>query len=475
MFLTLIAECTMGYGVYPYTIDDHKFQILISAECDAISLGYDSKYKAEQVTAEGYVTVPAELNVNQLIPVTKISNFAFLESKLTGIVFPSTINTIENNAFANSYIESIDISKCNINYLPENCFANSSKLKTILFPEITSIQPNALYGINLTVVGMPTPSYILNLAYFPNVSQIYFYKQFSVIESSFFSNLIFLKSISINQSISIIPPSSRKLKMILESYDQPIYSINRKKILQNINPKPKNTFIINLHNTDKYILEDDTNTVIDFAELGVTKIKAFAFANCRSIEQIKGDNVDYIGYACFKNCVSLKKVDLSKSKITNLQPETFANAESLSDIYVPSSLEFVYSDSFNNSSPNIYKNGGKSVEFHGDTSSLKYYGPSGTKFGNLKSLNETTSGNEEESEEENLPKRTAYIPFPTEEIILTYSFDTKYLIICLVLAVLLVIAVTVSIVFACWHVKIERRNALIECPDAELKDLKPSS
>ena len=69
---------------------------------------------------------------------------------------------------------------------------------------------------------------------------------------------------------------------------------------------------------------------------GIKKIMAFAFLNDTTVKEIIGGNkIEFIGSSAFKGCVNLEKVDLSKSKITEIKPETFKGCINLKTILLP--------------------------------------------------------------------------------------------------------------------------------------------
>lgn len=69
---------------------------------------------------------------------------------------------------------------------------------------------------------------------------------------------------------------------------------------------------------------------------GIKKIMASAFLNDTTVKEIIGGNkIDFIGTGAFEGCVNLEKVDLSKSKITEIKPETFKGCINLKTILLP--------------------------------------------------------------------------------------------------------------------------------------------
>lgn len=82
---------------------------------------------------------------------------------------------------------------------------------------------------------------------------------------------------------------------------------------------------------------------------GIKKIMASAFLNDTTVKEIIGGNkIDFIGTGAFKGCENLEKVDLSKSKITEIKPETFKGCINLKTILLPTknSVSVYHIDAF---------------------------------------------------------------------------------------------------------------------------------
>lgn len=77
-------------------------------------------------------------------------------------------------------------------------------------------------------------------------------------------------------------------------------------------------------------------------------IKANAFAECKSIEEVELlNNVESIGLSCFKNCKNLKTVIVSKN-ILKLSESAFSGCSSLENIQLPSAITVIEKSVFEN-------------------------------------------------------------------------------------------------------------------------------
>lgn len=69
-------------------------------------------------------------------------------------------------------------------------------------------------------------------------------------------------------------------------------------------------------------------------------IQRYAFSGCESLQTINiPSTVNYIGEGAFKDCKSLKSLDLSNTSVENIFSETFKGTDALYEIRFPATLK----------------------------------------------------------------------------------------------------------------------------------------
>lgn len=473
-FLSIVLAAIIDEnGVYGYTYDNRDFFILALPNLIGWGLGADDTYRAEKSTSPGDLNIPESIELNgKTMDVIEICTVAFKESKLTRVKFPLTIKTIADNAFESCEIEVIDLSETAVTEIPKNCFLNANKLKTLLLPHsMASCTDTSFTGTSIEVLGLDNALNFINLTEFSTLTQVIFYDYVSTIPELYFYNLPQLKKLIFNQNPTIFLDSYRKLEeVVMKPLSlKPVAKItpNFQQLIKNDKLIPKTRKI----KSRKYIFEDSPDGKLNLTELQVKSIGKFAFQNDTSITYIEANTLTSIGVGSFTKCSNLQKVDLSNSKLTKIGALSFADCTNLEYIMLPSELTDVSYTSFSNSFPTIVKLSGNSVLFQGNTTGMKYIGPSNTLFGNLVATSGKDEGislDVENSQLPNTPAGSRYIPLPTVAVATPKrELNVTYLVVCIVLAVLLICVIILNIVFARIHVKLKKRNALILCSDEE--------
>ncbi len=91
----------------------------------------------------------------------------------------------------------------------------------------------------------------------------------------------------------------------------------------------------------------------------LTKLGSWAFENCTALETVNLENIQYIGEATFKNCVSLKDIALS-DHLESIGDYAFENCTSLNELSVPDNVQAIgysaFNGTFNNLRPHVNAN-----------------------------------------------------------------------------------------------------------------------
>lgn len=108
------------------------------------------------ITITGYKGTEKDVVIPETIgglPVTVIGNKAFFRKELVSVIIPQSVHTIEPMAFAENYLESVEISGCvSIAY---EAFAGNLLSRVVLSEQLASIGPRVFYNNKLSSINLP--------------------------------------------------------------------------------------------------------------------------------------------------------------------------------------------------------------------------------------------------------------------------------------------------------------------------------
>ncbi|KAI5510991.1 regulation of response to stimulus, partial [Trichomonas vaginalis G3] len=296
-----------------------------------------------------------------------IGAWAFVSSKLKSIEIPNTVTTIYDGAFGSCiYLNSVIIGK-GITSIPAQCFQRTN-ISSITIPSgITKIDSYAFDGCNnLKEVVLPSSLKNLGGSCFPSNTNLTFSEgsDFMIDDQMIVYNKA--KTIivmSLNQSDSYIIPSTVE-KINIETF---ISNHNLKTVEFGLN---SNLYDIG----DKAFFGCDQLSSINIP-LTISKLGKYSFSGCNSLQSIFfGENLSMISDKCFDNCISLRTinfVDINvsanisqyafngcsslssvtlKKGILSLDMFCFRGCTSLNKINIPSTVVFIGTNAFQNTS-----------------------------------------------------------------------------------------------------------------------------
>ena len=295
----------------------------------------------------------------------KIIECAFWNcSRLTSIVIPDSVTTIEYEAFKHCsnlknvyYTGSIDQWNRIIIKDENSCLtsANRHYNVTIGYSLGLNFSSNGDGTCAISGIGNCTDIDINIPPISPNGDKV------TSIKSDAFKNCSKIESITIPESVTSIPGDAfgsdcTSLTQILvneaneyySSADGNLYTKDGKTLVAYANGKSENEFIIpgDVTIIDKYAFYYCTKLGSVVIPDSVTSIGSYAFSHCTSLSSVVIPNsVTSIGYWAFYNCTSLSSVSIPDS-VTSIGDYAFRGCTSLSSVVIPDSVTRIGNSAF---------------------------------------------------------------------------------------------------------------------------------
>lgn len=297
-----------------------------------------------------------------------IGKNAFSGSDLTAVYLPEGLETIESAAFAgNTNYYGQPMGKIRFISLPsslseigERAFASNSPLNNVVIPDkITEIKKGAFGGCwNLNDVTLPKNLTKIGDSAFDGCGFVELKKEFfpeTLIEigSSAFSYSIhggtaLLKKVVLPDNIKSIGVSCFQGQSSLESIT---FSSGMTELPKNVCSSCKKLVDVVIHNGITKIGDYAFNstTLLSHIDLpsSVTEIGTESFSHSGLVSFTFPQNVETIGWRCFRDCTYLKEVIFSDN-LKSIMTEAFYGCKSLEKISLPESVETIEGTAFYN-------------------------------------------------------------------------------------------------------------------------------
>ena len=290
---------------------------------------------------------------------------------------PSSVTSIQEYAFYNSSsLETIDLSKANINSLPAYCFYNCDSLKEIDIPSNITSLGNYCYqscnGDYLTTLSVPNLVTSLGEGCFSGMDRITkatLGTGITAIPRYCFSGCTQLKDITFNGSVTSLEYESF-YNCGFTSFTMPnsvttVYSYCFESCgsLETINLSTSLTSLGSscfryCNHLSEITLPDSLTTLGDSVFYSCTALSAITipnsvtsmgtscFYNCTSLQTAKiGTGLSTLCTNTFRSCSSLKDVQIG-SNISTIESYCFAYCSSLAEITFPANVTTIYSRAF---------------------------------------------------------------------------------------------------------------------------------
>lgn len=273
--------------------------------------------------------------------VSRISEYAFINTSITSVKFSKTIYFVGTGAFSYcSQLEHVDMSISPIYHLPSGVFNNSWNLKTLLLPPtVTTIAGYVFASTNID-------SFIIK----PKIRSI---------DGSAFSNCTNLTKISVESS------------KFFDVYKQCIYS----KMMQKLIYCPSRIEVPEFYNEvlsiSPYAFAHSQVVLVQIPST-VTIIEKYAFFDCKKLKAVKffhsalkeleegvfcGCSIRFLTLPKMlakvaTNCFSmpkLKDIDISQTNITALPKYLFQGSNKLHEVAIPPSVLKMEHETFHDS------------------------------------------------------------------------------------------------------------------------------
>ena len=347
----------------------------------SIALKNAQSYYTDHCTGDGQVTrlkkivVPAEIDgvtVKKVGGVEKIHDpgttwekrysIGFQSPYVEEVVLPTTITSIENNAFCNcTNLKKVNIPNT-ITSIDYNAFCNCTNLKKVNIPNsVTSIGSSAFSGCTgLTSITIPDSITIINRETFfgcADLTSVIIPNTVTKISYAAFSNCSGLTNITIPNSVTIIENYAFSNCSGLTSITIPngvisigYYAFGRCSGLTSIRVDENNTVYDSRDNCNA-VIEKDTNKLVFGCKNttipnSVTSIGNSAFDGCTGLTSVTiPDSVTEIGVSTFRECIGLTSVTIPNS-VTKIGRMAFYECVGLTNITIPNSVTDIDNEAF---------------------------------------------------------------------------------------------------------------------------------
>ncbi len=367
------------YGIYEYEVIDGAVKI---TECDFL--------------VEGEIAIPSEING---YPVTVIGNTAFFCSRLTGVIIPDSVTTIEDTAFWNCGELKNVVIPDSVTTIGDEAFTGCGLTRVTIPASVTSLGETVFKGCaELTEINVDS-----NNKNYKSVGGVLFDKSGSVlveypagnpadsyvvpnsvvaIGNAAFKYCEKLKRVTLPDSVVKIGREAFYSCDLLESVNIPdsvtqiLHSTFAFSGLKTVNIPATVSFIdyeglgnceklteisVDAKNkeyksVDGILFSKDGTVLIKYpaAKTGsvysipdsVTHIKDSAFWGCVNLESvIIPDSVTSIGVGAFSDCKKLKSVDIPSS-VKEINIALFMSCESLTNVSIPDTVTTIRERAF---------------------------------------------------------------------------------------------------------------------------------
>lgn len=309
------------------------------------------------VKGDVFIAFPLGNNGSYRIPdgIKTIYVLAFYVCDLESIELPASLEVISGYSFAASkFLTSITIPE-KVTFIGDNAFRDCVNLKNINFKgKCDRIYEYAFQNCNFTSINIPDGLTELGVRCFAGnryLENVTLPSSLTSIGGGVFLGDNNLKRISCNKIMIsndfIMNSDGRSIIQCWNKDDE--YDC----VILNIIEVIKNSAFSAMKNIKSVSFQESSQvkTIEDSAFSYCSNLKTIvfpaslesigknAFAHCSSLVSVEISNVNEIEDSCFESCISIERVDLSKTKLVTIKERTFYMCASLSRINLPSTIQ----------------------------------------------------------------------------------------------------------------------------------------
>ena len=376
MSISFLMLFCLIFSLICFTNENNENKEYLTTIENGIEIKYRIDQKTNQLEIKNITTskdisdysLPESPHSHQEYKITQIGSYSFSNFTISKIIFPKTIETLNEYCFAfNKYIQKIDLSNCKISFIPPFAFFQSNINEIQLPNSIKELQHHSFYQSSVSSLDLILTKTTKINAYsfaFSSIETINFPNALEFIGEYCFSETFSLKVINLEKTrvrtlSNHIFYNATSLKSIImpyyleevgtESfYNATLESLIFAKSLNTLSNKcfsnMPNLFSIDLSLTSVQTLPQQIflNCIcLEVVKLPQTLLsiesECFSYSSIKTIQLPK--YVESLSNGCFKYATKLEYIDLVNTKIEDLSDMMFYGCSELKYIKYPLSVD----------------------------------------------------------------------------------------------------------------------------------------
>ena len=265
----------------------------------------------------------------------EIKENVFTNTSITEIKIPYDCK-LNPDVFYDTNLVTIDLSETEFTEIPKNLFANTKKLKTIIFPNtLKKINDNVFLNSFITELTIPNVNEISRYAFTcPKLKKIDLSKSnIEVFPPFLFAKCPELENISFPVTLADISANAFQGTMVHEIiFPESVLTIEEESFYNCLQLE-----YVDMSKTKIKLIDDRAfYNCMKLKRVSwpkeLSEIGSDAFANSGITSIILPSSLSILGESCFSQCIYLQKIDFSHSQVTDIPTNLFFNCRSLTNV-----------------------------------------------------------------------------------------------------------------------------------------------